>query len=180
MSLTLAFFGGFQAIVHEQPATFATDQARALLVYLAVEADQPHRREALATLLWADDLESSARHNLNQTLLRLRQAIGDRANRDSANSDKQQDSTFLEISRQSLQLKQSAPITTDVRQFQGLVAATSSHSHRDLSQCAACCERLQPAVDLYHGPFLDGFQLANSAPFEEWLRFTANNCSTKS
>ena len=33
---------------------FASDKVRALLVYLAVEADRPHQRESLAGLFWSD------------------------------------------------------------------------------------------------------------------------------
>ncbi len=43
---------------------FRTDKERALLVYLAVEAGRPHRREALAGLLWPEFPESNARHTL--------------------------------------------------------------------------------------------------------------------
>ena len=97
MALALAFLGGFQVTVNEQPAIFATDRARALLAYLAVEADRPHRRESLATLLWPDDLASAARQNLSQTLLRVRQAIGDQARDDTG-----PDSHFFDITRQTL------------------------------------------------------------------------------
>ena len=38
---------------------FATDKVRALLAYLAVENDRPHRRERLAGLLWANHSEKS-------------------------------------------------------------------------------------------------------------------------
>ena len=171
MALALAFLGGFQVTVNERAATFATDGARALLAYLAVEADRPHRREALATLLWADDLPSSARQNLSQTLLRVRQAIGDQASDHGGH-----DSRFFYITRQTLQLKRpvtvTGPITVDILEFQALLAIGDGHHHADLSQCAACCTRLEQAVDLYHGPFLAGMQLANSAPFEEWVLFT--------
>jgi hypothetical protein len=62
-----------------EPATaFESDKVRALLAYLAVEADRPHRREKLIGLLWPDWPERSARQNLSQALCNLRAAIGDR------------------------------------------------------------------------------------------------------
>ena len=44
-----------------EPVTaFASNKVRALLAYLAVEADRPHRREALAGLLWPEQPEAKA------------------------------------------------------------------------------------------------------------------------
>ena len=39
---------------------FASDRARALLAYLVTEADQPHRRDKLAGLLWPDSPQKMA------------------------------------------------------------------------------------------------------------------------
>src|SRR5262245_22811148 len=78
MRLRLSFLGPFQVMRDNATVTaFATDLARALLVYLAVEADRPHRREALAGLLWPDRPDAAALQNLRQTLARLRRALGD-------------------------------------------------------------------------------------------------------
>jgi len=48
-------------------------KAQALLAYLAVEDGHPHSRDQLASLLWAGTGEARARHNLRQTLSKLRQ-----------------------------------------------------------------------------------------------------------
>ena len=53
--LSLVFLGTFQASLDEKPITeFEADKVRALLAYLAVEADRSHRRDALTGLLWPD------------------------------------------------------------------------------------------------------------------------------
>ncbi len=53
--LALYFLGGFQVVLDSHPVTeFKSNKVRALLAYLAVEADRPHRREALAGLLWPE------------------------------------------------------------------------------------------------------------------------------
>jgi DNA-binding SARP family transcriptional activator len=57
---------------------FHSDKVRALLAYLCVEGQGPHRRERLAGLLWPDLPERSARTNLRHALANLRQVIGDR------------------------------------------------------------------------------------------------------
>lgn len=53
--LSLHFLGTFQAIRDGQPLTrFRSERSRALLAYLAVESDRPHRREVLSTMFWPD------------------------------------------------------------------------------------------------------------------------------
>ena len=53
-------------------------EVRALLAYLAVEADRPHPREMLAGLFWPDWPEPFALANLRYALANLRESIGDR------------------------------------------------------------------------------------------------------
>ena len=77
-SLSLNFLGPFQVTLDEIPATdFRSDKVRALLAYLAMEADQPHRREALAGLFWPDMSDRTARKNLRLSIHRLRQTLAD-------------------------------------------------------------------------------------------------------
>jgi len=55
----------FQAALDGLPiTTFKSDKARALLAYLATEAERPHARDMLATLLWPDWPEAYARNSL--------------------------------------------------------------------------------------------------------------------
>ena len=86
--LQLNFLGPFEVTLDGQPVSgFAADKVRALLAYLAVEgtrrderSGQPHRREALAGLLWPDYPDSDALISLRQAIHRLRQALGEGAN----------------------------------------------------------------------------------------------------
>ena len=76
--LSVCMLGPLQATLDGEPVTgFKSDKVRALLAYLAVEADQPHRREALAGLLWPEWPDRDARRNLRDSLSNLRRAIGD-------------------------------------------------------------------------------------------------------
>lgn len=160
MRLRLSFLGPFQVTRDDQPATFATDRARALLTYLAVEADRPHRREALAALLWPDRPESAARRNLTQSLVRLRRAI----------DDYHAAPPFLLITGKTVQFN-AATAELDVACFQTLLAACAEHPHLNLEGCLPCIERLREAAGLYRGEFLQGLFLADSQPFEEWALF---------
>lgn len=74
--LALSLLGPFQARVGERAVVhFATDKARALLAYLALEADRPHRRDTLAALLWPEWDDAGARSNLRLALHRLRESL---------------------------------------------------------------------------------------------------------
>ncbi len=158
--LTISLLGSFQVTLGGEPVTdFATDKARALLAYLAVESDRPHRREALAGLLWPDQPERKARHSLRQALSHLRQAIGD----DEA------DSPFLRVSRDAVRFEPESDYELDVTTFETFIAASRTHHHRSLGACRACVGRLHRAVELYRGDLLAGFYVGDSSLFEEWL-----------
>ena len=76
--LTLHLLGPPEVYLDDGPASgFVSDKARALLTYLAVEADRAHRRETLAGLLWPDYPERSARTNLSNALANLRTVPGE-------------------------------------------------------------------------------------------------------
>jgi DNA-binding SARP family transcriptional activator len=52
--LALSLLGAFQVSQDQAPVTeFRSDKVWALLIYPAVEADRPHRRDALGRLLRA-------------------------------------------------------------------------------------------------------------------------------
>ena len=75
-NFTLSLFGPFHAAMEDVPITgFPTDKVRALLAYLAVEAERPHPRPALATLLWPEMPDDIASSNLRKTLHRLHQTL---------------------------------------------------------------------------------------------------------
>jgi len=164
MHLALTCLGGFQVTVDHQPATFATNPARALLTYLALETHhsgtRAHHRETLTGLLWPDYLESAARLNLSQTLARVRHAI----------TDHQAEPPFLPITRQTIRLDPTA-IAVDVWRFQSLLAICARHPHAELTSCPTCAAQLTTATNLYQGPLLAGALWTDSRPFVEWLLF---------
>ncbi len=160
MHLTLNFFGGFQAAIDGE--TISESRAKrieALLIFLAMEASRPHRREMLIGLLFPDMPDDAARTNLRQTLSRLRRAI----------KDAKAQPSFLLTSRESTQFNPASRHTVDVVQFQEGLAGCQQHRGVRDSACAACMARAETAVSHYQGPFLDGFFLEDSSAFEEWL-----------
>lgn len=157
--LTLGVFGAFTVTrSNGSSAKFESDKTRALLAYLAVEADRPHRRDALIGLLWPEESEAAARQNLRQALYSLRQAIGDATARPP----------YLHITRDDIQFNTASKFKLDLADFNAHLSATQSHAHARLDGCGICAPRLQQAVELYRGKFLQEFFLQDSAEFEAW------------
>ncbi|HEV8389979.1 MAG TPA: BTAD domain-containing putative transcriptional regulator [Dongiaceae bacterium] len=116
-----------------------TRKAEALLAFLACHPGEKQPRDRLTALLWGDRGDRQARHSLSQTLLSLRQELGEA------------DSLLL-IERESVALRAEA-VESDVVDFRQLASVPGG---------------LRSALDLYRGAFLDGFNL-REAGFEEWL-----------
>lgn len=77
--LSLHLLGPVEVSLDGEPVTgFKYDKVRALLAYLAVEVERPHRREWLAELFWPGLSSRAARSNLRNALAVLRRAINDR------------------------------------------------------------------------------------------------------
>jgi DNA-binding SARP family transcriptional activator len=141
--------------------TFESDKVRGLLAYLAVEDGRPHRREALAALLWPDTTQHKARQNLRRALYSLRQTL----------ETEESGNPHLLVTRQSIQINPASERWLDVATFSALLKASQEHSHRQLDACASCATLLGEAIDLYRGDFLAGLSLTDSESFEEWRLF---------
>jgi predicted ATPase/DNA-binding SARP family transcriptional activator len=139
---------------------FRTDKVRALLVYLALEAPRPQRRERLAAIFWPESDHETALSNLRLTLHRLRQTL-------DAAAPGVADMLFT-VTRSTVEFHLTV-VQVDVVRFQQLLAECEAHHHEDLHTCPACLARLQQAAALYRGELLAGFGLADAPGFEEWL-----------
>ncbi len=158
--LSLAVLGPFRATVGEAPLPESrSKKIEALLVYLALNPSRAHRRENLVGLLFPDIPDESARINLRQSLARLRRAIG----------DQEADPPFLLVTRESVQFNLASQHQVDVTEFQRLGRGCPEHRGQRDGRCSACMTRAQQALDLYRGPFMDGFFLEDSVAFDEWL-----------
>jgi predicted ATPase/DNA-binding SARP family transcriptional activator len=160
--LSISLLGTFQVLLYgKEIVGFDSDKVRALLAYLVIESDRPHRREALASLLWPERPERTARHNLSQALFNLRTLLDDAAVGDHRGP-------ALAADRQAIQFNAASDHWLDVAAFTAALGACEEHPHRRLNLCEPCIERLHRAMDLYRGSFLEGFSLGDSPPFNEW------------
>ena len=154
--VTLSLFAAFDSTLDNLPNPFLRSKKnRALFAYLVLARSQPVPRNILAALLWPGYTERSARTNLRQALVRLRNIF---APLDLLNTDYEQVQLLIDDSH----------LTCDVLKFDELLAACESHEHISLAHCPACQERLRQAAALYKGPFLDQFPDLDSPPFEAW------------
>lgn len=158
LHLSLSLLGPWQVTLDGEPVVFKYDKARALLAYLAAEADRPHRRETLMAMLWPDLPESAARNNLRQALANLREAIADR----------KADPPYLFANRTAVQFNPKSNYWLDIQAIIDLLATCEHHPHRNTASCRSCARWRQQAADLYRGPFLAQFSLPDSITFEEW------------
>lgn len=155
--LSILSLGPLQITLGDRPASgFDSDKARALLAYLAIEADRPHPRESLAGLLWPEFPEERARQSLSQALSNVRHVIGDR--------DEQQSVPFLDVTRQALCFNRASDYWLDVERFTALpdLRAHTTDPHQIL-------RRLEEAAAVYRGAFLEGLSFGDSPAFEEWM-----------
>ena len=116
-----------------------------------MEADQPHRRERLAGLLWPEQPERTARHSLSQALLKLRRAVGDQESVRTEDAGP----PFLLVDRGTIQFNQASDHFVDVTAFKGLLEACDRPQHRQFEACDPCRERLEQAAVLYQGQWIE-------------------------
>ena len=162
--LSIRLLGPFQVELAGGPITgFTSDKVRALLAFLATEADQPHRRDKLAGLLWPESPQITARTNLRRALSDLRKAIGDH----------QANPPYLLITRQTIQFNSASAAWVDVAVFThnppGGSQVSKNFTHRSLrEEDEQIIQKLEETAVLYRGHFLEGFYIEDAFPFEEW------------
>ncbi len=159
-SLVIKLLGCFQVTSGGQPLNgVISDKGRALLAFLALEADRPHRREALAEMLWPNQPSPDGRLNLRQTLHRLRDYLDEARTRDPC----------LLITPLDAQFNCKSGCWLDVAEFKRLLSACQDHHPTGTGLCEECLGYLQTALDLYKGDLMTGFSLPNCPHFDWWM-----------
>src|SRR5258708_31880098 len=159
--LRLAVLGTPEVFHDDQHLAFSLRKAQALLLYLAVEGGM-HPRSKLAAFLWPDSELPDARKTLRNAITLLRHLLT------GAGSAPSQHSHLLSQG-ELLGLDPHAPLELDL----DVVQQTYQQAQRlstvpSEEQYATLVARLQHALTLVRGPFLDGFWLREDAPFDAW------------
>jgi DNA-binding SARP family transcriptional activator len=141
--LQLNLLGTPRILVNGEPLMeLKSVKTQALLFYLAVSR-RAHTRPELAGLLWGDMPESAARANLSKSLSLLRSQLRE---------------TII-IERNAVSLAGETEVWVDVVDFDKIFQDATETGTRD---------RLQHAVGLYRGDFLEGFFVPKAPEFERW------------
>ncbi len=156
-SLRIFTFGSPRIEINDRPLDLRRRKGLALLAYLAVTA-QPHTREALATMFWPENDQSSALANLRRELSRLNQALGE---------------GVLAIDRLQAGFNPKVDAWVDAAAFRSNLQAFREENHAPEERCRDCFRRLTESVELYREDFLAGFNLPDSPAFDEWQFFQA-------
>ncbi len=134
------------------PITLDRHKSTALLAYLTMTR-QSRSRDELATLLWPDFDQTSARASLRRVVAALKKGIGPE---------------WLKADRDLIGVDPDADIRVDVEDVTYHIDECKTHGHSPVEICQACLAPLSAAVALYRGDFMEGFSLRDSANFEEW------------
>ncbi len=157
--LVVRLLGGFRVELDgELVYGFETDKARALLAYLIVEADRPHRRETLAALLWPERPDSIARNSLRQALYRVRQSLGDSA------ATRHGAAPFLFVTATDVQFNAAGDFSLDVAALEAL-----ARDDRAAGRPARSDRPVQLLPEAFCGDFLAGFSVPESEAFQAWV-----------
>ena len=169
--LSIRLLGPPEASFGEQPPLrFGTTKALALLCYLAAGGRRHPRRE-LAELLWPQSDEQHARMDLRSALARLRNTLGE----ESAHDGEEEEVRFFSIEGDLLGIEPRG-IYLDLKAFEAAVALArteTSPGGRSADDAALgrrdLIGRLEEALRLCRGEFMEGFSLEDAPEFELWV-----------
>lgn len=138
----------------DQPVTFRTRKALALLIYLTAEAG-PHSREKLTALFWPESDTSRGRGMLRTTLAHLREVMDTFA------------TVYLLVEPQTLGFDFQSNFELDLHTLQAALAMTQRQPSP--AERKEAISQLQTAAGHYRGDFLEGFSLADTPTFDDWV-----------
>ncbi len=162
--LSVKCLGGLALNLDGRPLTgFETDKSKALLIYLAIESEREITRRQLASLLWPDDSEDCALHNLRQTLSSLRKIFGKASGQVEV----------ILADRNSIRINPDVEIWVDCLAFKSQMQRALSFYQSRTRNGHIHVLILERCMGLFTGKFLSDFAINNSCLFEEWVTLTS-------
>lgn len=147
MTLRAKFFGKFHLHYGDTVIdSIKSQKSLELLAYLLFERDV-HSRDAVAGLIWGHEISTEqARKYLRNTLWQLQKDLDRQIPGDVA---------ILDVQPRTVSVNPSRPVWTDVRTFESAYELVRDRSGAMLTEKQA--DDLRRAMELYNGPFLDGW-----------------------
>lgn len=142
------------------PLHLETAKTSALLAYLLMQPG-PQQRHKLMGLFWGNLPEANARRNLRRALWDLRRKL-----------ERPDASPFILATQQTVAFNHQSSYWLDVDEYTAKVPVPNSRSPEiKTSRQAQKLDsgKLQDAIALYGGDFLDGFHIRGAPDFEEWM-----------
>jgi len=158
--LDLACLGSPEVRHDGRVLTYRTRKTLALLVYLAAEKGM-HSREKITSLFWLESDEPQGRAMLRNTLLYLRQALGDH------------EPSHLIVDRHALGFDFASDFDLDLQTVEVAFARTRASAAGQVleeDERQHLLAQLQDAVAAYRGSFLEGFYLDEAPDFDHWIQ----------
>ncbi|RMG84909.1 MAG: hypothetical protein D6712_10425, partial [Chloroflexi bacterium] len=151
--LKIITLGHLNILKDGQPVLQDTSRrkAEALFVYLAC-TPREHPREVLASLFWSESGQSRAMANLRVTLHTLKKYLGD----------------YIDITRQTVAFKANAPYWLDMQHLLDTLQRARQEEQQTGDIADETINKLEEALALYRGAFLEGFYLRDNEEFEIW------------
>lgn len=152
--LRLAWLGTPLVSYADQPVTFRTRKALALLIYLTTAAGL-HSREKLTALFWPESDTARGRGMLRTSLAHLREIM------DTF------ETAYLLVEPQALGFDFERDFELDLHTLQAaydLIQQQTGPAERE-----RVIGQLQTAAGRYRGDFLAGFSLADTPDFDDWV-----------
>lgn len=129
---------------------FTTQKVIGLLCYLLENGVEPVSRDKLISIFWSESPEDQARYNLRYALWNIRKVF----------KDAEEEADLLITNRSICHVNPAVQLRIDTRILeQATSRQPTPETIVDLIQ----------TLELYKGPFLDGFSLRNLPEWEEWL-----------
>ncbi len=142
--LEIYLFGGMELNSQGESLSLpATIRSRSLLAYLVTHRPSSHYRERLAGLFWPDRSRSKALRSLSTALWHIRRVLP---------ADE-----YIIADAQRVQFNPRSDYWLDVEEFKAVCSRASGSPNPKPEALESECERLQHAVALYRGDFLEGF-----------------------
>src|ERR671921_1956007 len=176
--LSIRLLGPPEVSFGEQPPLrLGTKKRLALLCYLAAEGATRHPRRELAELLWPQSDERHARTSLRSVLAKLRKTLGEESAPDEEEEEEEEARFFVidgdllgvEPKEVELDLKAFEAAVSLARAETSLGGGSSSSSAADDVGRRDLIGRLEGALGLYRGEFMEGFSVEDAPEFELWV-----------